>query len=187
MAKIELHFGGPTTTDEEISVENYAYNWDVSIETAVIRQFRFWINHLSSKKNNDDDTFFELLLFISINQMLRLPKITAGTYRHRGFVLPKMIIHGDCRFDKETGQPIFLKDWHININSEFFELCFYRHSILKKINQMRCQKNLLRISKIHTMRNIFNTPHIIWKVINCRTQCCWKRVSFSSRLGDIHT
>ena len=121
MAKIELHFGGPTTTDEEISVENYAYNWDVSIETAVIRQFRFWINHLSSKKNNDDDTFFELLLFIGINQMLRLPKITAGTYRHRGFVLPKMIIHGDCGFDKETSQSIFLNDSYINLIGGNFE------------------------------------------------------------------
>jgi hypothetical protein len=40
MAKIELLFGGPIAHDEEISVENYAYNWDVSIETAVIRKFK---------------------------------------------------------------------------------------------------------------------------------------------------
>lgn len=121
MAKIELLFGGPTTHDEEVSVEKYAYNWDVSIETAVIQQFRFWINHLSGKKNDDDDTFFELLLFIGINQMLRLPKISAGIYRHNGFVLPKMIIHGDYGIDKESGETIFLTEHHISSIGNGFE------------------------------------------------------------------
>jgi len=158
MAKIELLFGGPITVKEEISVENYAYNWDVSIETAAIRLFSFWINNLSIDKN-DGDTFFELLLFIGINQMLRLPKITAGTYRHRGFVLPKMIIHGDYGVDKKTGQSILLRDWHININGEFFESCFYRESVLKKANQMRCQKIYLGYRK-YILCGIFLIPHI---------------------------
>lgn len=121
MAKIELLFGGPIAHDEEISVENYAYNWDVSIETAVIRKFKSWISYLSSKSDDKDNTFFELLLFIGINQMLRLPKITSGTYGHKGFVLPKIIIHGDHGVDKQTGNSISLTESCINIIGNNFE------------------------------------------------------------------
>jgi hypothetical protein len=142
MAKIELLFGSPTSQEEEISVENYAYNWDVSIETAVISQFRFWINHLSSKKNDDDDTFFELLLFIGANQMLRLPKITSATYRHRGFLLPKMIIHGDYGVDKETDQAVFLTEHHINlIGSNFQDEIAYEYFEYRRCGSVRAQKD----------------------------------------------
>ena len=121
MAKIELLFGGPIAHDEEVSVENYAYNWDVSIETAVIRKFKSWISYLSIKSDDKDNTFFELLLFIGINQMLKLPKITSGTYEHKGFVLPKIIIHGDCGLDKKTGNSVSLTESCINIIGNNFE------------------------------------------------------------------
>ncbi|MBT8585464.1 hypothetical protein G6655_02925 [Polynucleobacter paneuropaeus] len=121
MAKIELLFGGPIAHDEEMSVENYAYNWDVSIETAVIRKFKSWISYLSSKSDDKDNTFFELLLFIGINQMLKLPKITSGTYCHKGFVLPKIIIHGDHGVDKQTGNSVSLTESCINIIGNNFE------------------------------------------------------------------
>ena len=121
MAKIELLFGGPIAHDEEISVENYAYNWDVSIETAVIRKFKSWISYLSGKSDEKDNTFFELLLFIGINQMLKLPKITSGTYRHKGFLLPKMIIHGNYGIDKKTGNSVLLKEDFANIIGSNFE------------------------------------------------------------------
>jgi hypothetical protein len=121
MAKIELLFGGPIAHDEEISVENYAYNWDVSIETAVIRKFKSWISSLSIKSDDKDNTFFELLLFIGINQMLKLPKITSGTYSHKGFVLPKIIIHGNCGVDKQTGNSVSLTESYINIIGNNFE------------------------------------------------------------------
>ena len=121
MAKIELLFGSPIAHDEEISVENYAYNWDVSIETAVIRKFKSWISYLSNISDEKDNTFFELLLFIGINKMLKLPKITAGTYRHRGFVLPKIIIHENCGVDKQTGNSIFLTERYINVIGRNFE------------------------------------------------------------------
>ena len=121
MAKIELLFGGPIAHDEEISVENYAYNWDVSIETAVIRKFKSWISYLSSKSDDKDNTFFELLLFIGINQMLKLPRITSGTYRHKGFLLPKMIIHGNYGIDKKTGNSVLLKEDFANIIGSNFE------------------------------------------------------------------
>ena len=121
MAKIELLFGGPIAHDEEISVENYAYNWDVSIETAVIRQFKSWISNLANKTSDKGDTFFELLLFIGINEMLKLPKITAGTYRHRGFLLPKIIIHSNCGVDKQTGNSVLLTEGYANIIGSNFE------------------------------------------------------------------
>jgi hypothetical protein len=121
MAKIELLFGGPIAHDEEISVENYAYNWDVSIETAVIRKFKSWISYLSNKSDDEGNTFFELLLFIGINQMLKLPKITSGTYGHNGFVLPKIIIHGYCGVDKQTGKSLPLTESYVNIIGSNFE------------------------------------------------------------------
>jgi len=121
MARIELLFGGPIAHDEEISVENYAYNWDVSIETAVIRKFKSWISHLANKTSDKGDTFFELLLYIGINEMLKLPKISAGTYRHKGFVLPKIIIHGNCGVDKQTGNSVLLKEDYVNIIGSNFE------------------------------------------------------------------
>jgi len=121
MVRIELLFGGPIAHDEEISVENYAYNWDVSIETAVIRKFKSWISHLANKTSDKGDTFFELLLYIGINELLRLPKITAGTYRHKRFVLPKIIIHGNCGVDKQTGNSVLLKEDYVNIIGRNFE------------------------------------------------------------------
>ena len=121
MARIELLFGGPIAHDEEISVENYAYNWDVSIETAVIRKFKSWISNLANKTSDKGDTFFELLLYIGINEMLKLPKITAGTYRHKGFVLPKIIIHGNCGVDKQTGNSVLLTERYANIIGGNFE------------------------------------------------------------------
>jgi hypothetical protein len=140
MSKIELLFGGPTTHDEEVSVEDYAYSWDVSIETAVIHQFRHWINHLVKRK--DDDTFFELLLYMGINQMLKLPKISAGTYRHNGFVLPKMIIHGDFGIDKDTGERIFLADQHINvIGTNFEDEIAYEYFEYQRIGKVTTSKN----------------------------------------------
>jgi len=121
MAKIDLLFGGPITYDEEISVENYAYNRDVSIETAVIRQFKFWISDLSNKTSDKGDTFFELLLFIGTNEMLKLPKITAGTYCHKGFLLPKIIINGNYGTDKQAGNSVLLTKSYINIIGNNFE------------------------------------------------------------------
>ena len=153
MTKIELLFGGPIAHDEEISVENYAYNWDVSIETAVIRKFKSWINYLSIKSDDKENTFFELLLFIGINQMLKLPKITAGTYRHRGFILPKIIIHGNCGFDKKTGNSVLLTEGYINIiGSNFEDEIGYEY--------FECQKNEnAGLSRMSSCSHPERSPH----------------------------
>lgn len=138
MAKIELLFGGAVAHDEEISVENYAYNWDLSTETAVISKFKSWISYLSNKSDDEGNTFFELLLFIGINQMLKLPKITSGTYGHNGFVLPKIIIHGDCGVNKQTGNSLPLTESYINIiGSNFEDEIGYEYFECRKINNKK--------------------------------------------------
>jgi hypothetical protein len=53
--------------------------------------------------------------------MLKLPKITSGTYCHNGFVLPKIIIHGDHGVDKKTGYTVLLTESCINIIGNNFE------------------------------------------------------------------
>lgn len=121
MAKIELLFGGPTTLREEVAVENYAYDWNTSIETAVIRNFFRWIDYLLAKKTDQGDGFFELLLFIDTNEMLTLPKISASTYRHKGYVLPKMIIHDDYGVVKGSGDLVLLSERYVNIIGDNFE------------------------------------------------------------------
>jgi hypothetical protein len=120
MAKIELLFGGPNNLKDEIEIEKDAYAWDICIETAVIRRFRRLINGLSITRKNGDN-FFSLLLYIECNQMLKLPKISSGVYRHNGFVLPKLIIHGDHGIDQKSEQSVLLSDKHINGIGKGFE------------------------------------------------------------------
>jgi hypothetical protein len=154
MAKIELLFGWPTSQEEEISVENCAYNWDVSIETAVIKQFRFWINHLTKKSNDDGDNFFELLLFIECNELFYLPKISAGIYRHNGFVLPKMIINGDYGVDKTSGSMVLLSENHINaIGSRFEDEIGYEYFEYARIG-------LIKATKEDAIYLLGDRPHI---------------------------
>jgi len=120
MAKIELLFGAPKNLKDEIEIEEDAYGWDVCIETAVIRRFQFWIKHLSKTRKNGDN-FFDLLLYIECNQMLKLPKLSSGVYRHKGFVLPKLIIHGDHGIDKKNSGKVLLTEKHINSIGTGFE------------------------------------------------------------------
>jgi len=120
MAKIELLFGAPNNLKDEIEIEEDAYGWDVCIETAVIRRFQIWINHLSKTRKNGDN-FFSLLVFVECSIMLELPRLSSGVYRHNGFVLPKLIIHGDHGKDKKTSGIVLLADHHINAIGKGFE------------------------------------------------------------------
>ena len=120
MAKIELLFGAPNLFIDEIEIEKDAYAWDICMETAVIRRFQSSINRLSITKKNGDN-FFSLLIYIECNQMLKLPKLSSGVYRHNGFVLPKLIIHGDHGKDQNNGGIVFLSDHHINAIGNGFE------------------------------------------------------------------
>lgn len=120
MAKIEILFGAPNNLKDEIEIEEDAYGWDVCIETAVIRRFGIWIDYLTKTKKGDNN-FFELLVFVECHIMLELPKVSSGVYRHNGFVLPKMVIHGDYGKDKKNGGIALLADHHINAIGKGFE------------------------------------------------------------------
>ena len=113
MTKIELLFGGPTSLKDEIEIEEDAYGWGISIEAAVIRRFRSSADRLV-KTNKQGDHFFELVVFVGTLQKISLPKMSSGIYHHNGFVLPKLIIHGEYGVDQKTGEKILLTDKHIN-------------------------------------------------------------------------
>lgn len=133
MSKIELLFGEPTTLNLEI--ESYAYDFNVSIETALLRTFQSTVRSLAKKTNDRGDTFFELLLFVSSHQLLRLPKITTGVYRHNGFIYPKIVLNRDRGLNKKTGELVFLTNAHINgIASEFQDEFPYEYFELLRSN-----------------------------------------------------
>ena len=91
MAKIELYFGHPQKEKSWQGVEDHAYNQDINIESAVIREFKA-VNSVLTKKNVDNDTYFELVLISWIGINCKLPKITTGVYKQRGFVFPKLVL-----------------------------------------------------------------------------------------------
>lgn len=106
-------FGGPNNPTDEIEIEEDAYGWGIGIEAAVIRRFRSSADRLI-KGNEQGDHFFELVIFVETIQMLSLPKMSSGIYRHNGFVLPKLIIHDEYGIDKKSGERILLLEKHIN-------------------------------------------------------------------------
>jgi hypothetical protein len=120
MAKIELYFGHPQKEKTWDGVENHAYNQDVNIETAVIRGFQA-INSVLTRKDPDKDTYFELVLISWFGVNYKLPNITTGVYKERGFVFPKLVIHGDNCIDKNSGERIFISDKFINCIGKDFD------------------------------------------------------------------
>jgi hypothetical protein len=119
MAKIELYFGNPTTDKEWEMVEAEARSGDLCIESAVIQDFYSIVKPLLAK-TKDGDNYFELVLFRLFDVLVKLPDITMGAYRHNGFVLPKMTIHGEYAKDKETHEKIMISDQMVeDLGSEF--------------------------------------------------------------------
>lgn len=137
MTRIELLFGAPTALKDEIEIEEDAYAWGISIETVVIRRFRSSVNHLV-KANKQGDHFFELIVFVETTQMLSLPKMSSGMYRHNGFVLPKLIIHEQFGIDKQSKEKVPLLEKHIHAIGNGMEEHFgyeYFESVRIKMNK----------------------------------------------------
>ncbi len=103
MAKIELLFGGPTTPKREKNIEEWIYDCDINYETAVILKLKSLVNSLA-KRNNEDDNYFELVVSRITQRSFDLPTINFGTYRHNGFVLPKIIFHDIFMVNRATLQ-----------------------------------------------------------------------------------
>jgi hypothetical protein len=61
MAKIELFYGWPTTPEREENIEEWIYDCDINLETAVFLKFKSLVNSLS-QKNEASDNYFELVV-----------------------------------------------------------------------------------------------------------------------------
>jgi len=113
MAKIELYFGHPQREENLNGFENVVCNQDINFETAVIRGFQD-LHRILTRRNVDNDTFFELILICGFSIFCQFPRVTTGVYRHRGFVYPKIVIHGDTGIYKDSKKRFFLSDEYIN-------------------------------------------------------------------------
>ena len=113
MAKIELYFGHPQREENLNGFENVVCNQDINFETAVIRGFQD-LHRILTRRNVDNDTFFELILICGFSIFCQFPRVTTGIYRHKGFVYPKIIIHGDTGIYRDSKKRFFLSDEYIN-------------------------------------------------------------------------
>lgn len=153
MAKIEIYFGHPQQEKHWDGVEDCAYNQDINIESAVIRGFKA-INSVLTKQNEQDDNYFELVALSLTGQLYKFPKITTGIYKERGFVFPKLIIHGDTLKHKDTGKRIFLSDEVVELIGKDFDSDFdYEYFGFKRIGR----STLLDNEIVYQLRN---KPHI---------------------------
>ena len=153
MAKIELYFGHPQKEKTLDGVEDHAYKQEINIESAVIREFKA-VNSVLTKKNVDNDTYFELVLISWIGINCQLPKMTTGVYKERGFVFPKLVIHGDTCKVKDSGERIFISDEYINcIGKDFDDDFDFQYFGFKRIGKA----SLVTDEVIYHLRN---KPHI---------------------------
>ena len=113
MAKINLHFGQPLLDHGIESLERWAYNQEVSIETANIRSFKTVMNVLL-KGNSDGDTYFDLCLYPIFDEQLALPRIIVGYYEFMQTRYPKITIQGDHIRGLETKKDYFITDEIVN-------------------------------------------------------------------------
>ena len=153
MAKIELYFGHPQREENLNGFENVVCNQDINFETAVIRGFQD-LHRILTRRNVDNDTFFELILICGFSIFCQFPRVTTGIYRHRGFVYPKIVIHGDTGIYKDSKKRFFLSDEYINyIGTEMDKEFDYEYFGFKRIGKA----SLVTDEVIYHLRN---KPHI---------------------------
>ncbi len=93
MAKIEILLGGPTTQEREDQIEELISDFNINLETALIVRTKSLYQWLV-KKDSANANYFDWFLSSELNQSVLLPKIGFGVYKHKGFVLPKLVING---------------------------------------------------------------------------------------------
>jgi hypothetical protein len=153
MAKIELYFGHPQEEENIDAIERRACNQDINIETSVIRGFQS-LHQILTRRNEDNDTFFELVLICGFSIFCQFPKVTTGVFRHKGFVHPKIVIHGDTCVYKDSNKRFFLTDEYINyIGKEMDREFDYEYFGFKRIGKA----SLVTDEVIYHLRN---KPHI---------------------------
>jgi hypothetical protein len=153
MAKIELYFGNPTTEKEWGIVEAEAHARDICIESAVIQDFYSTVK-LMLVKTKGGENYFELIIYRLFDILVTLPRMSMGAYRHNGFVLPKMTIHGEYAKDKETHEKIIISDKMVeDLGSEFEYQWDFEYFDFKRIGKVEALENEV----IYLLRN---KPHV---------------------------
>ena len=113
MAQIDILFGQPLLDYGIDAIERWAYNQEVSIETANISSFKTVMNVLIGE-NADGDTYFDLCLYPLFYEKLALPRITIGHYLYKRVRYPKLTMHGDHIKGLETKKDYFFTDELVN-------------------------------------------------------------------------
>jgi len=153
MAKIELFYGWPTTPEREENIEEWIYDCDINLETAVILKFKSLVNSLS-QKNEASDNYFELIVTSITGAQVDLPKISMGIHRHKGFVLPKIVMHGFYLVDRESNHRELIGNTLIeSIGLEFERDFAFDYHSYKRVGKAQARTKDI-------IYNLRNKPHI---------------------------
>jgi hypothetical protein len=120
MSKIHLYFGQPLFEKGLISNEQWAFNQEVSIETANVESFKAILSVLV-QKNRDGDTYFDLCFICMLDEKVFVPRITYEYYVHKRTRYPKITIHGDHLRGLETKKDYFITDELVNQLGRYIE------------------------------------------------------------------
>jgi hypothetical protein len=153
MAKIYLFFGQPLFEKGLASNELWAFNKEVSIETANIDSFRTVMKVLIGE-NKDGDTYFDLCLYPLFHEKLVLPSITTGHYEYKRTKYPKITIHGHYIKGLETKRDYFITDEIVSQLGKEIEDDFDYEFIESK----RSGKIVLKNNEV--IYHLGNKPHI---------------------------
>jgi len=141
MAKIEIMFGGPTSDKVLLQNEEWAFNHEVSIESANIGTFNAVMNVLV-RKNEDNLNYFDLC-FISLSggEMIA-PKITSGTHLIKRTRYPKLTIHGDYLKDRKTNTQVLISDQFAEQIGRYIEEDFdYEYLEISRVGSIKANKS----------------------------------------------
>ena len=116
-------------------------------------KFKSLVNSLS-RKNEASDNYFELIVTSITGAQVDLPKISMGTHRHKGFVLPKIVIHGVYLVDRASNQRELIDNTLIDgIGLEFERDFSFDYHSYKRVGKAQARTNDI-------IYNLRNKPHI---------------------------
>lgn len=141
MARIDIQFGAPTSDTEWDWIEKYSDKTNASIENSLIKNFRVFFESLC-QSSSEGNNYFELVICSIDGDLIKLPKMTVGTYKHNGFVFPKLVIHGYYGIDKGNNKPVFISNKFIEAIGRDCELEFsHQYYGFKRVGKLSLKTN----------------------------------------------